>query len=435
MADAHLLINSECINQIHQFKQLIVGFSGGLDSSVLLHLLASYPSLKQRLLAVHINHGLSPNALAWQEHCQKICTSLMVPFKAQSVLFNRAANIEEEARTARFKAFSSLLNQDGCLLLGHHLDDQAETLLLQLIRGTGIDGLAGMSLFSSLTQGVIARPLLTSSRAQLHDYALLHSLQWIDDESNHDIGYSRNYVRHQIMPLLAKKWPGVVGNLARTAAHCQQAKANLSALAVVDCPELLNAQNSLHITPLKILKEERIINVFRAWFKYNKIKLPSSAVFKRLIHELLRSSHDAVPLISWNDVCVRRYQDRIYLEKQAVECALDETDWTTFPHACSLTNELVLFATPAASGFNPPKGTPIKIGFRKGGEKIVLHGQTKQLKKLFQQWNVPSWQRCRIPLLYINDQLAVVVGYAVSDLFYAQTTSSWVVQASEPQSI
>ena len=427
MADSNLLINPECFNQIHQFKHLIIGFSGGLDSTVLLHLLVSYPSLKNRLLAVHVNHGLSPNALAWQQHCQKICSSLNVSFKAQSVLFNRTANIEEEARTARFKAFSTLLNKDSCLLLGHHLDDQAETLLLQLVRGTGIDGLAGMHEFSPLAQGVIVRPLLTRSRAQLHEYALLNTLQWIDDESNHDLSYSRNYLRHQIMPLLTKKWPGVVGNLARTAAHCQQAKANLSALALLDCPELLTTKNFLYIKPLKTLKEERILNVFRVWFKNNKLKLPSTAIFKRLINELLWSSPDATPLISWNDVCVRRYQDHIYLEEQHSDCVLNEIEWTKFPHPCFITKELTLTATPAQSGFQPPNELSIKVRFRKGGERIVLHGQTKQLKKLFQQWNVPTWLRERIPLLYINDHLAVVVGYAISDIFYSETSPAWII--------
>lgn len=421
-----LSINSLALLQ--RYTKLIVGYSGGLDSSVLLHLLASNSLLKDRLIAVHINHGLSPNALHWQEHCQKFCSNLNIPLTTHSVHFNRSANIEEEARAARYTVFSNLLDENDCLLLGHHLNDQAETVLLQLFRGAGVDGLAGMQEFSTLGKGTIARPFLTQSREQLEEYALANKLRWIEDESNEDLSYSRNYLRQQVMPLLTKKWPGVVGNLARTAIHCRQAKAALYELAMQDCPELEVATSSLGLESLKKLPEARIINVFRLWLRKNQLKQPSAAIFKRLVHELLWSSQDATPLISWGNISVRRYQDHIYLEQQQKINLLEEVEWSQFPNPCFLGDGLMkLSASQTKEGFKPVGDHPIKIKFRQGGERIVLHGQTKQLKKLFQEWGVPTWLRDRIPLLFVGEQLAVVVGYAVSDVFYVQSNEAWQI--------
>jgi tRNA(Ile)-lysidine synthase len=171
------LLNSQWIERLQQFDQLIVGFSGGLDSTVLLHCIASHAALNSRLLAVHINHGISPNALHWQRHCEDFCHDLNIPFITEEVEFNRSSNIEEEARVARFTVFSRLLNKERCLLLGQHLDDQAETVLLQLFRGAGIDGLVGIQEYSSFSSGIMARPFLTHARAQLHHYALTQKLE------------------------------------------------------------------------------------------------------------------------------------------------------------------------------------------------------------------------------------------------------------------
>jgi tRNA(Ile)-lysidine synthase len=417
----NILLSNDWISRLASFKQLIVGFSGGLDSTVLLHALTSIPALHHRVQAVHINHGISPNALSWQKHCEQVCTKFNVSFIAEAVEFNRLVNIEEGARDARYAVFSCLLKAEGCLLLGHHLDDQAETLLLQLFRGAGIDGLAGMQEQASFDKGALARPFLTRSREQLQHYAIKHGLSWIEDESNLDIDYSRNYVRQQIMPLLIKKWPGVVGNLARTASHCQQAQVNLYEQAIQDCSEL--EQDSLLIEPLKKLSYARLVNVLRVWFRNLKIKAPSTAIIQRIIHEIIWSRADAMPLVSWNQLCIRRYQGRIYFEQIQKERSTQIIEWPDFPKPL-LINELgTLYASKAKTGLNIPDKARISIRFRQGGECMILHQQTKKLKKLFQEWNIPTWSRDLLPLLYINEELAAVIGYSVSDLFYAEEAS------------
>ena len=417
-------LNSEWLTRLGDCTQLIVGFSGGLDSTVLLHVLASHPSLRDKLIAVHINHGISPNSLAWQNHCEQFCLNNGIIFISRSVQFDRSANIEEGARKARYAVFSSFLKAQVCLILGHHRDDQAETVLLQLFRGAGVDGLAAMMELSSLGEGTIARPLLSYSREQLEHYATTHELKWIEDESNQDNKYSRNYLRHQIMPLIEDKWPGAVANIARTATHCQQAKVNLEELALQDSPELLIPNRKLFIEPLKTLSFERITNVLRVWLKKNHIKRPSTLTFQRLIYEVILASPDAAPMVSWNEIQVRRYHEYLYLDKKEVIKLPSSIEWTNFPSPLILEEyDLHLIATKVNQGLMIPQDAKIVIKFRQGGELFYWHGQNKQLKKLLQEWGVPPWHREIVPLIYVNDQLAAVVGYAVSDLFFSSDGS------------
>ncbi|KTD60748.1 tRNA lysidine(34) synthetase TilS [Legionella shakespearei] len=416
-----MLFNSDWVSRLGNFNQLIVGFSGGLDSTVLLHALASHPSLHSKLLAVHINHGISPNADFWQQHCQELANHLSVPFIAQKVEFNRSANIEEEARRARYAFFSSLLTENDCLLLGHHLNDQAETVLLQLFRGAGIDGLSAMKVSGHLGAGRVVRPFLSYSRHQLESYAASRNLKWIEDESNEDVNYSRNFLREHVMPLLESKWPGVAGTIARTAAHCQQARMNLDDLALEDCPALATPVGSLYITPLKSLALERITNVLRFWLKKNKVQLPGTDTFQRLIHEVIFARPDAMPLVSWDTTEIRRYQEHLFITFKQTQPLPDCIEWREFPKSLTVpAHGIFLSVEKAGQGLMIPDDAKITIQFRTGGESFSWRGQSKELKKLFQEWNIPPWLRARVPLLYINGKLAAVIGYAVSDEFFTR---------------
>jgi len=427
------LLNAKWLSCLSHFNKLIVGFSGGLDSTVLLHALASCPSLCSKLVAVHVNHGISAHAPKWQAHCQQFCQNSGIDFITQAVQFNRLANIEEGARIARYAVFSSLMTDKDCLLLAHHQDDQAETVLLQLFRGAGIDGLAAMAESGRCGLGTLARPLLHYSREHLEHYAALHQLAWIEDDSNYDINYSRNYLRHQIMPLLIAKWSGVAGNIARTATHCQQARINLDDLAIEDCPELLAAKDTLFIGALEGLSFERMANVLRVWLKKNQIPLPSTLTFNRLILEVIQARPDAVPEVGWAEFLVRRYQQCLYLDKKHPVNLPVFIEWSEFPLPLRLGGtDIHLLAKKADHGLSVMQNTKVSIRFRQGGEEMLWHGQNKQLKKLFQEWNVPPWSRDRLPLIYINDTLAAVVGYAVSDLFYTKDSSqAWLITTQQ----
>lgn len=411
------------------YKTLFVGFSGGLDSTVLLHALTSHLPLKTKLQAIHIHHGLSVNATAWQEHCQQYCDSLTIPFITREVQVNAYANIEENARIARYKIFTSLLAENDCLLLGHHADDLAETVLLQLFRGAGIDGMAAMAPLSKLAKGALARPFLHYSRKKLEAYAHHYQLSWIDDESNQSNAFSRNYLRQQIMPLLREKWPGVVGNLVRSAMHCQQAKSNLEALAELDCGELCIQKEQLSLLPLMTLSHARLTNVLRTWFRRNGVRNPPANFLQRLIDEVILGRNDASAIVEWDDIAVRRYQQSLYLLKEQKSYRGACIEWSAFPKPLQLDKDGLYFlsANPLSSnraGLCIPSSCRIQVRFRQGGELFYWHAQTKKLKNLFQQWQIPPWQRDRIPLLYINEELAAVVGFAVSDHYYAKDSAN-----------
>ncbi len=450
------LFDADWLTQLASYHTLWVGFSGGLDSTVLLHSLACQPALVSKLSAVHVHHGLSPNADAWLEHCQTVCASLSIPLIVRFVEFDQRSNIEEHARKARYEAFAALMGENDGLLLAHHADDQAETLLLQILRGAGVDGLAAMPVVKPLGFGELVRPFLHHSRASLEAYAGLHQLNWIDDESNQDSAFSRNYLRNQVMPLLRARWPSVATSLARTATHCQQAKINLQALADLDCAEL--ATDTLSMSALKIRDHARLANVLRIWLSNNQVRLPSTPTFNRIINEVILASKDAMPCVEWDGISVRRYQDTLYILKNAYHplwanigkelctdnpssalrapsphvwgegnkegSSLEETvsraismEWPQFP-APLLLGEGSLCATSVDKGLHVPAGSRVQVRFRAGGELFSWHGQTKTLKKLLQEWHVPPWQRDRVPLIYVDDELAAVVGFGVSDRFY-----------------
>lgn len=399
------------------YERLFIGFSGGLDSTVLLHRLA-VSRYKGKLHAVHVNHGLSPNAADWELHCQKICLQLDLPLLQRRVSIKASSNIENEARNARYQVFAELLQQKNALLLAHHGDDQAETLLLQLFRGAGIEGMAAMPASRTLGQGHILRPLLAYSRRDLEKYAEAHKLTWINDESNGDCRFSRNFLRQQVIPLLQKRWPEVVSNLQRTVTHCQQAQNNLQALAAMDTPGKLQT-NVLSIDLLLNLSPDRINNILRCWLMQNQVLCPSAATFKRLIEEVIFAANDAQPCVSWGIYQVRRYKQDLYLLKEA-PLTQETLHWHDFPAKLVLNNNQCLEVISAEQGLIVTLGSNVQLRFRSGGESLAWHGQTQSLKKLFQQWQIPVWQRAQIPLVYMDGELAAVVGYAVSDHCYGE---------------
>lgn len=440
------LLSSKWLARLAQFSKLIVGFSGGLDSTVLVHALAAHPGLKAKLVAVHINHGISPHALSWQKHCHLWCQNHGIKFITKSVQFDRTANIEEHARLARYEVFSSLLTTNDCLILAHHQNDQAETVLLQLVRGAGIDGLAAMTSSSRLGLGTMARPLLTHSRAQLEQYTLVHQLTWIEDESNENTVHARNYLRHKIVPLLIDRWPGVVRSIARTATHCQQAKNNLASLATSDCLSSL-ADSDSPVLPIELLANlnfDRCSNVLRRWLQNNHIQVPPMTTFNRVIDELIYARADADPQVSWGDVVIRRYQNSLYLDRKQLVYLPDSIEWSTFPKSLTIgsvgkdqvESEINLVAKKVSEGLVLPPDAKMLIRFRQGGEEIFLHGQNKKLKKMFQEWGIPPWLRTSTPLIYINNVLAAVVGYAVSDSFFSKNSpQSWLLSVKTEKKI
>lgn len=423
------MIDCTLFSELESFSQIIVGFSGGLDSTVLLHCLSLDPNLCKKLEAVHIHHGLSPHAHLWADHCQAFCGQLNIPLTIKKVQIDKRSNIEEAARLARYQVFEHYLKEKtACLVLAHHQNDQAETLLLHILRGAGVDGMSAMKPKMSYRGAAIRRPFLHLSRSTLLRYAEQNALSWIEDESNQDSRFSRNFLRQEVFPLLEKRWPQCSVNFARTIAHCQQAKGLLHDLAMIDCTELAARSNVLMITPLKTLPHARLCNVLRVFIKMNTGKQPSQCQLNQMVQQFFYSRQDAMPTFSHSHFVLKRHQDKLFIVRQQdLASSLNQQSWHDFPAPLALARiHKRLVARPGMPGIKIAPHAKMAVRFRQGGESLRYLGQTKMLKKLFQDWNIPTWIRGQIPLLFIDDELIMVVGYAIHDAYYSSKNEAHV---------
>lgn len=416
------------LSELQSYKTarcICLAYSGGVDSHVLLHALST---IKQKLdctiKAVHINHNLQDDAEHWVTHCQKVCEQLNIPYQSIKVDVDSIAQegVEAAARHARYQALAQCLNENDLLLTAQHADDQAETLMLQLLRGSGVPGLAAMPAKSPFAKGWHLRLLLNYSRQSLLDYAHQHQLLWIEDPSNQDDRFDRNYLRHQVMPQLQERWPATSQLLSRSASHLAEANDLLQALAQQDLASMAHQENSISVSDIQKLSPARQRNVLRCWLKLQDVAMPSTRILEQLQHTVLAAEIDSQPLLQWAGVEARRYQDRLYI--MTILPAHDDTQnifWDGKTSITLTTGDSVRAASLIQQGLDAQQliNTSLEIRFRQGGERCRLTGAkcSKSLKHLFQEWQIPPWQRNRIPLLYINGQLAMIMGFAVCEGF------------------
>lgn len=400
-----------------------VAFSGGLDSQVLLHALAAgREQFPASLSALHVNHNLQPDAPAWAEHCRAVCAALGIEYRALSVQARPqpGESPEAAARMARYRALTGAVPAGGVLLTAQHQDDQAETLLLQLLRGAGPKGLAAMPARTTVEGVTLLRPLLDVGRAALHDYARQHGLTWVEDPSNAYTDYDRNFLRHEILPHLRTRWPAAGATLARAARHQAEAAQLLDELAEIDMP----AGGSLAVTALLRLSASRRTNLLRRWLHVHGAPMPSAAVLERVDADLLHAAADAAPLVCWGEVRLRRYRDRLYLDDVREEGDPSRClDWQP-DRPLSLPGG-VLSACPAQGegiAVRHLHGGHLQVRFRQGGESLRPVGRREHhtVKHLFQESGVPPWERARVPLIYRGATLLAVAGHWESAEFQAR---------------
>lgn len=428
---------------IHSFSSanvIWVAYSGGCDSHVLLHSLAALRAeITAEIKAIHVNHGLSPDADEWEAHCQQTCEQLNVHYKAVKVNARKQkSSPEEAARHARYAALRQLIKKDEVILLAHHQDDQAETLLLQLMRGAGVKGLAAMPVQQAFSQGVLCRPMLNFSRQDIQHYAEQLGLSWIDDPSNFDTDFDRNFLRHQVVPLLQTRWPALNRTLSRTASHSAEADHLLSDLAEQDWQHVRNQQHlqptpQIKINALLELNEKRQRNVLRYWLaSICHLRLPDTVHLQRILDEVITAADDANPEVIWRGGEVRRYQGLLYAQEMLFEPENELYEWKNIEQPLAFADRHLFAKSSSGEGVSQAKlaGAEISLQFRQGGEtcRPEGRGQTHQLKKLFQEWQVPPWQRASVPLLYVNNELAAVVGYCHCEPFAAiNDEASWLI--------
>jgi tRNA(Ile)-lysidine synthase len=398
---------------------LTVAFSGGLDSCVLLHALCALrKELSWRFGAVHVDHGLQPASAGWARHAEKFCEDLNVPCVVERIDITdteiREQGLEAAARQVRYACLARHVGAGEVLLTAHHVDDQAETVLLQLLRGSGTHGLAAMPEIAPFSSGRLARPLLGYTRAQLVDYAEREKLQWVDDPSNRDPRFSRNYLRHQVFPLLDARWPGAARQIARAAALSAEAAGLLDAVAEADW-QACRAGNpsALSVTALRQLPLPRQRNLVRYWLRRQGFQAPSALHLDHILAQVEREPRTRHAMVRWPEAEVRRYRDELTALRpcQETDSALSLSWNLTEPLEIPGVGLLCAIAT-RGDGLSQERigKAPLTVGWRQGGETCRLPGRVHhhKLKKLLQEAGVPPWVRQRLPLVYANGELAAI---------------------------
>ena len=408
-------------------QRLVIAYSGGVDSHVLLDMAVQVQQLHQRpIKIIHVHHGLSQYANDWANHVEQVAQAYNVDYVIKRVSVNQQqASLEDAARQARYQAINQELVIGDVLLLAHHQQDQAETFLLRLMRGSGVTGLAAMKdsnvvPFNRLTIPAW-RPLLTVNKSQILAYAQQRQLNWIEDDSNTDERLNRNYLRHQVIPTLQQRWPQTVERVSAASQRLQEAEQLLQDLAEMDYQQVKDQVNSLNITRLAQLSDARRHNVLRYWLQQLGFNLPDYQQLAKLWTEVCLAKKNAQPMYYWPHVEVRRYRQQLFAMSPLTNFNRDEQKWCNKQQALLLaTGELLEPQQMLALIKDEYWQTgQVFIRYRQGGEKIRPVGRQyhHDLKKLLQAKGVPTWQRERIPLIYINQQLAIVWGYWVADEF------------------
>jgi tRNA(Ile)-lysidine synthase len=392
-----------------------VAFSGGADSTALLGLLAAAPATRKRLRALHIDHGLQPQSAAWARACRATARALKVPFTARRLALTRGRgqSLEALARTGRYAALARALRPGEVLVTAHHLEDQLETVFLQLLRGAGLPGLAAMPAAMTLGRGVLVRPLLGIRHAQLRAWAQQQGLAFVEDPSNRDEALDRNYLRHRVLPAILSRWPGAAGTVARAARHIAQAQLLLDELAAADAARAADGA-ALAVTALRALPLVRRRNALRWWIGQAGYTVPDSRRLEEMAVTLLAARPGANPQVTWGVAQVQRHAGRLTLSTVGDFVLPYELAWApqrsarlTLPAGAG---ELELSAS--EHGLIDAAAVPgrLVVRTRRGGERLRPRagGPSRTLKSLLQKEAVALHEREVLPLVYAGEALVAV---------------------------
>ncbi len=401
-------ILQEIRQQMRPDTRIWVAYSGGLDSTTLLHIL-SQSSLSDRTRAIHVNHQLSPMADDWEHHCVVSAHSFGIPCDIEKVEVAKAGRgVEHAARQARYDVFEKYLGDGDIILFAHHLADLSETVLFRLMRGAGLKGLAAMQNMRALGKGQLFRPLLHQSRIDLLHYAQAHHLHWVEDDSNQNTDFDRNYLRHRIFPALEERWPDAKQKIARSSLWLGEADALLSEYGsddLITCKrQVARFGERIELEPFLSFSGRRQKNIIRTWCDLLGYSLPDAAQLDQL-DSVLQAKEDARPCLSWGSYELRRYQSYVYLVDAV------DTHRTEEELQCR-TNETVLLPDGSRLTLHSEENNDsvFTIRFRSEGIRCKPQGRehSQTLKKLLQEYRIEPWLRDRVPLVYAGDELVAV---------------------------
>ena len=410
----------------------VVGFSGGIDSTALLHWLHCHFPSSPPLAAIHVHHGLCGEADQWAAHCQRFCRQQKIPLHVVKVTVPPApGGVEARARQVRYEAFTEQLGDKDLLLLAHHREDQLETFFLRLLHGASVTGLKGIPNTRAVGKARLLRPLLEVSRDEIERYVHQYDLPWVHDASNDHLGPDRNFVRQQIFATFDQRWSQwrrVVGSSIVAVEENATLAEELATLDIQRADPLSGREgSSLSLPVLLALSPARQKNVLYYWLKSMCSKQPSSASLANLITSVLKARPDASAVFRWCGVELRRYQQRLYALKvtQAIHSEAEyywqPTAPLTLPNNGSLTATVV-----KGYGIRYQPEQPLTVRYRNGTQYCQPHGRASNatLKKLFQEYRISPWLRPRVPLVYVADELV-----AVGDIWVCE---NFVPAAEEP---
>ena len=405
---------------VSPYRQLLVGFSGGLDSTVLLHRLKLWRDQVSdvQLRAIHIHHGLSPPADAWGAHCEALCEAWSIPLRVERVILHEEGlGIEAQARKARYAAFALALRPGEALVTAQHLDDQCETFLLALKRGSGPAGLSAMPERARFAGTELIRPLLGETRASLESWAHEYQLSWIEDESNQDDSYDRNFLRLRVIPLLTERWEHFAEATARSATLCAEQESLLDELLSDELAELISSEGALAIAPLEAMSAVRRAAVLRRWLASHHAVMPSRARLGRRWDEVAQAREDATPSVYLNGFEVRRYKGKLWWVKSRSSLSDVVLDWPCVVKALTLpAGAGSVSLTNAGHVRLPEADEPVTVRFKAGGLlHIVGRNGGRKLKKIWQENNVPPWLRDTTPLLFYGETLIAAAGVFITE--------------------
>ncbi len=403
-----------CVSK--SINSVVVALSGGVDSLSLLHALhqvTRHSCQSVSLSAVYIDHQLQSASGGWAKRNQQLCESLKIPFQSVQVeVYKDSASLENSARKARYQALSEFIqDSQTCLVTGQHLNDQAETLLLQLFRGAGSKGLSAMPHWTNFAGGYLARPLLNVSRNLLEAYCQSHGLEPIEDPTNQDIDIRRNFVRHEVMPLIEQKWQQaskVIANASQVQAENQQLLDELAAIDFETCFDVRS--NSLLLAQARLLSPQRFRNLLRYWLDACGADMPSQAVLEQIQMQMLDAKEDANPVITMGEGSIRRYRDGLYwVTETGKDHSSLELSWSTKNDLVH--NEQILISLEWLQQNYPNLvGKKLTVKGRQGGDRVRFEPgkPSVALKNYFQEQGVPPWLRDQVLLLEFEGEICAV---------------------------
>jgi tRNA(Ile)-lysidine synthase len=425
-------LNNKIENELKQAIQdytgkIYIGYSGGVDSHALLFAITNLLP-KEKIAAIHVNHNMQDESGSWANHCKETCDNIGIKLIIKSVNIKQDGDSPEDAaRKIRYKAFFEEVEEQGLLLLSHHQDDQIETIIHRLCRGTGVRGLSGIKPRTYNKNRLIIRPFLNISKSEILDYAKNNNLVWIEDHSNNDTSYDRNYIRNEIIPNLKRRWPAVAQNISRTAKHCANSILFQDEYINTYENEIIN-DNSLNIMKLILIDDYLQKIIVRKYIMNNIGMTPTEKQLKIIFKEIINSKNKSGPKLIISQYIIRKFKNNIIIEYNQKDKELKEFEWNKELEQIQIPN-----SNKKLKKINIEKNSILNnnltVKFRSGGERIHQVGRqnSQLLKKLFQEWEIPPWKRNKIPLIFYKNELILIPGLAKSEKYFKDNQENIII--------